>query len=329
MSPKVLRRLALTLAALTFFGTMGFFSLGYDLWHAFFATLIILLSHFKHAVDEPIIEQILTIFLVVGSYFILAYIIKGGAEYIFGGQYLEARRKKKMIKEIEKMEEHYIVCGYGRVGRQVAEELKSENVEFVVIDRDNREAQNAKAEGLVNIEGDPIKEEVLIKAGIQKAKTLIAALGSDTDNLFLTLTAKSLNPNIFVVARASEEENVQKLEKAGADRVSLPYRIGGYHMAGIALRPAVVDFMDVIMDGKHGELQIEEINVEKGSAMVGERIGTYLSRKKTGGATVLAINKYNGISKINPSGDEIIERGDQLIVMGTKVQLEGIVKELV
>lgn len=328
MSEKLLRRLIISLFAFIIIGTVGFLFSGHDLWHSFFATIIILLSHFKHGIDEPIFEQILTILLILGSYFILAYIIRGGAEYVFGGQFSESRRKKKMSKEIAKMENHYIVCGYGRVGKQVAEELQTEQVDFVVVDRDINESKTAEKKGLVVVEGDPIKEVTLEKAGIKKAKTLIAALGSDTDNLFLTLTAKSLNPEIYIVARASEFENIQKLEKAGADRVSLPYQIGGYHMAGIALRPAVVDFMDVIMDGKHGELQIEEVNVERGSKLIGERIGSYLSRKKTG-AIVLAINKYNGVSKINPSGDELIERGDQLIVMGTKLQLEGIVKELV
>lgn len=328
MSNKLYKRLGIAFIVVLILGTLGYYQFGHSLWESFYYTVIILLSHFKHGGGEPVLEQILTITLILGSYFILAYIIKGGAEYIFGGEFAESRRRKKMAKEIEKMEDHYIVCGYGRVGKQVAEELKAEEVDFLVIDRDCSEFNKAYKKGLIAIEGDPIKESVLEKAKIKSAKCLIAALGSDTDNLFLTLTAKSLNPELFVVARASEIENVGKLEKAGADRVTLPYQIGGYHMAGIALRPAVVDFMDVILDGKHQELQIEEINVEKGSKLIGESLSGYLSKQKTG-ATVLAINKYNGVSKINPSGNETIERGDQLIIMGTKAQLEGILKEFV
>jgi voltage-gated potassium channel len=316
----------LVLLGFVFIGISGFMLGGFGLWKATYATTIILLSHFKHGLDEPLWEQLLTIFLVIGSYFILAYIIKGAAEYLFGGEYKEKRRKKKMEKIISKLSDHYIVCGYGRVGRQVAEELKAEGVDFVVIDRNPVETYDAGKAGYAVVEGDPTKEETLAKAGVNRAKALLACLGDDTDNLFLTLTAKSINPELYIVARASEDESVGKLEKAGADRVALPYQIGGYHMAAVALRPAVVDFLDVIVDGKHTELQIEEINVERGSKLVGQKIGDILSRKKTG-ATVLAINKHNGASKINPSGEETINSQDQLIIMGTRSQLELILKE--
>lgn len=327
MQEKLLRRLVITLIVFIIFGTLGFYIAGHDLWISFFSTVIILLSHFKHGIEEPIGEQILTISLILGSYFIFAYIIKGAAEYFFGGQFKESRRKKKMAKAIEKMKDHYIVCGYGRVGKQVAQELKDEGVEFVVVDRNPVETYDATKGGMVTVEGDPIKEDTLKQAGIANAKSLLAALGDDTDNLFLTLTARSLNPDLYIVARASEEENVSKLEKAGADKVALPYQIGGYHMAAVALRPAVVDFLDVIVDGKHTELQIEEINVEKGSKLIGLPMGEYLSKKKTG-ATVLAVNKADGVSKINPDGNEIVHRGDQLIVMGTRAQLEQILNEV-
>jgi len=146
-------------------------------------------------------------------------------------------------------------------------------------------------------------------------------LGEDTDNLLLTLAARSLNPNLYIVSRCSFEENAAKLEKAGADRVAMPYQIGGYHMATMALRPAVVDFLDVIIDSKHDELQIEEVWVEEDSPLIGKPLTEYLSRKRTG-ATILAINRYDGTSVINPAGDEIIYSKDKLIIMGTKKQLE-------
>jgi voltage-gated potassium channel len=265
--------------------------------------------------------------LIVGSYLILAYIVSGSAEYLFEGQFSENRRKKRMGKKIADMEDHYIVAGYGRVGRQVAQELADEGVEFIVVDRSETEIKEATLKGYAAVMGDPIKEETLQAAGIERAKSLLAALGTDTDNLFLVLTAKSLNSDLYIVARASEEESVGKLEKAGADRVALPYQIGGYHMAAVALRPAVVDFLDVIVDGKHTEMQIEEIHAERGSKMVGAKITEFFSRKKNG-ITVLAINHPDGTSMINPSGDEIITRDDQLIVMGTKPQLEAILKEV-
>lgn len=322
-----LRNLFFVLLGLIAFGVLGFYLLGEDLWHAFYSTVIILLSHFRHGIEEPLIEQILTIILILGSYTILAYIIKGSAEFLFGGEYNERRKRKKMDKKISELEGHYIVAGYGRVGKQVAEELADEGVDFVVIDKNPIETYEAGKNNYKYVEGDPIKEEVLVKAGINKAKSLLAALGDDTDNLFLTLTAKSLNPNLYIVSRASEEENVSKLEKAGADKVALPYQIGGFHMAAVALRPAVVDFLDVIVDGKHTELQVEEIIVERGSILIGQRVSEAINRKKSG-ATVLAINKKDGRSRINPSGDEVIERDDQLIIMGTKNKLESLLKEL-
>jgi voltage-gated potassium channel len=232
-----------------------------------------------------------------------------------------------MAKKIAEMEDHYIVAGYGRVGRQVAQELSDEGVDFVVVDRSATEINEAENKGYIGVVGDPIKEETLEAAGVKKAKSVLAALGTDTDNLFLVLTAKSLNPDLYIVARASEEESVSKLEKAGADRVALPYQIGGYHMAAVALRPAVVDFLDVIVDGKHTEMQIEEIHAERGSKMVGGKIVEYFSRKKNG-ITVLAINHPDGTSLINPGGNEIITRDDQLIVMGAKSELEATLKEL-
>jgi len=315
-------------ALLLSLGTLSFYIFGGEsLWESFYITVTILLSHFYHKVELPLGMQIVVLLLVFGSLIIIAYVLRYAAEFLFEGQISERAKKKAMEKKIDKMEGHYIVCGYGRVGKQVAEELKDEGVDFVVIDKNPVETYSAGQEGYVIVEGDPIKEEVLEKAGIKKAKSLLACLGGDTDNLFLTLTAKSLNPDLYIVARASEDENVGKLEKAGADRVALPYQIGGYHMAAVALRPAVVDFLDVIVDGKHSELQVEEIIVQRGSVLVGQRIADYLSRKKTG-TTVLAINKKSGVSKINPSGDEIIERDDQLIIMGAKDQLEKILNEL-
>jgi voltage-gated potassium channel len=325
---RTIRLLLIWTLVLLSLGTASFYFIGGEgLWDSFYLTITVLLSHFYHKLELPYSLQLIVLFLILGSFIIIAYVLKFAAEFIFEGQLSEGRKKRKMEKKISKLEGHYIVCGYGRVGRQVAEELADEGSEFVVIDRNPVETLDASKEGFLIVEGDPIKEESLKRAGIGKAKALLACLGDDTDNLFLTLTAKSLNPNVYIVARASEEENVSKLEKAGADRVALPYQIGGYHMAAVALRPAVVDFLDVIVDGKHTELQIEEINVERGSKLVGQKIGEYLSRKKTG-AIVLAVNKYNGNSKINPSPEEIVDRGDQLIMMGNRKQLDLILREL-
>lgn len=311
---------------LVFSGTIGFIYLR-DLspWVAFYETLHLMLSHFydTNGEKEEFLLQLTNLMLISGSLIIVVYVFKWFGDYFFGGQLRENLKRKRMDASISKLEDHFIVCGYGRVGRQVAEELNNEGVPFVVIDKSRTDIQEAEKKGYLFIEGDSTEEEVLIQANVKKAQGLVAALGTDSENLFVTLAARSDNAEVFIVARASREESVSKLEKAGADRVALPYQIGGYHMATMVMKPAVVDFLDVLVDGKHDELQVEEVVIPGDSYILGKTIGTVLSRKKTG-STVLAINKHSGESKVNPSGDEALEEGDKLIILGTKEKLEKI-----
>ena len=305
-------------------GTVGFWWIDKTtLWKAFFTTVIIMLSHWKHSVDASIQEQILLLFLILGSFLILAYIFRLAADYIMGGEFLEVQRRKKMNKKVANLKEHYIVCGFGRVGKQVCDDLQHADVDFVIVDRDVRETKMAQELGYFVLNEDPTIEDNLNKANIDKAKALISCLGQDTDNLFVTLTARSLNPNIYIVARANDNINTSKFEKAGADRVAIPYQIGGYHMATMALRPAVLDFLDVIFDSRHHELEVEEVEIPHNSFLIGKKIHEELSRTKTG-VTILAVNKKDGTSKVNPGGEEIIRSGDRLIIMGDRSQLDKI-----
>lgn len=316
------RKLLLTLFGLILLGTSGFLMLGEEsLWKAFYRTVIILLSHFDHGSEGTFGLQILNIFLIIGSFFIVAYIIKFSADFFLGGEFKEKRRKHKMLKDISKMKDHYVICGFGRVGKQVAEDLAHAKVDFVILDRDQREISQAQALGFNALAGDPTKESHLLSGGIMHARAVITCLGEDTDNLFATLTARSINPDVYIVARANDDENIEKFEKAGANRVAIPYQIGGYHMATMALRPAVLDFIDVIVDSRHQELEVEEIEVGKNSPLLGKTIGEELSRDKTG-TTVLAINHGDGTSKVNPNGHEVIHYGDKIIIMGNRTQLD-------
>lgn len=310
-----------------FIFTLGVFGYWYieniTPWEAIFTTLIILLSHWKHDVDSSLEEQILLIFLILGSYLILAYIFKYGAEYFLGGKFSEVQRRKAMQSKIKKLKDHYIVCGFGRVGKQVCDDLKHADVDFVVIDKDQRETNLAQDLGYLILNEDPTIEENLCQANIKSAKALISCLGQDTDNLFVSLSARFLNPNLYIVARANNEENSEKFEKAGANRVAIPYQIGGYHMATMALRPAVLDFLDVIVDSRHQELEVEEVEIPHDSFLIGKKINEELARSKTG-VTILVINKKDGSSKVNPTGGEVIHAGDKIIIMGNKSQLEKI-----
>ena len=305
-------------------GTGGFMLLNdQSFGQALYQTLIILLTHFYHKVDEPLGMKLLILMLIVGSLIIVVYVLKWLGDYFFGGQLRENLKRKRMDLGISKLEDHYIVCGYGRVGKQITEELHNEGVKFVVLDKNKSELEDAERKGYLFIEGDSTEEEVLLKANVAKAQGLVAALGTDSENLFVTLAARSFNPDLFIVARASKEESTPKLEKAGADRVCLPYQIGGYHMATMVMKPAVVDFLDVLVDTKHDELVVEEIIIPPESEIIGKTVGNALSRKKTG-STVLAINKRSGESKVNPSGEEILGADDKLIILGTKEKLEKI-----
>lgn len=321
---NALKKMLLVLGGMLSFGMLGFMVIGGETpWRAFYSTTIILLSHFVHGIDDPAWEQILSIILIIGSYIVVAYLLRIAADYFMGGQFKESRRRNKVMHNIKKMDEHYIVCGYGRVGTQVADELAHDKANFVIIDRDQREVKKATDKGYNAVCADPTMEESLMKAGIEKAKALITCLGEDTDNMFVTLTARSLNSELYIVARANYEENIPKFEKGGANRVATPYQIGGYHMATMALRPGVLDFLDVIVDSRHDELEVEEIEIPKTSFLVGKTIAGAISRDRTG-VTILAINHKDGSTGINPLGTELLHQGDKLIVMGNRTQLESV-----
>jgi len=294
-----------------------------SLWEAFYQTVIVLLTHFYHEIKEPVLVQIFILVLILGSFIIVAYVIKFFAEYLFEGTFKENRRKKTMEKTIDSYHDHFIICGYGRVGKQIADELSEEKMRFVIIDRDPAEAKAAEEEGYMVVNGDPTEERSLLKAGILKAKCVIIVPGSEVDSLYIVLSARSLNPDVFIIARASKEEGLAKIKKAGADKVIMPEKIAGYHMATMALRPAVVDFLDVIVDGKHDELQIEELQIRPGSEYINRPLSFY--QNQTGNnVAVLAINRVDGKTKINPDGKEILDLNDRLILMGTRDQLERV-----
>jgi len=321
---NITKKLIIVSVLMIFLGTLSYMVFGgLGIWEAFYITMIVSLSHVKHGQNDQLWEQILSIILILGSYVAIAYLLRWAADYFMGGQFKESRRKGKIMANIKKMEKHYIVCGYGRVGTQVADELAHDGADFVIIDRDQNEIKKAIDKGYNALCCDPTQEESLQKGNIEAAKALITCLGQDTDNLFVTLTARSLSPDLYIVARANYEENIPKFEKGGANRVATPYQIGGYHMATMALRPGVLDFLDVIVDSRHDELEVEEIEIPRTSFLVGKTIAGAISRDKTG-VTILAINHKDNTTRINPLGEEVLHQGDKLIVMGNRSQLNSV-----
>jgi voltage-gated potassium channel len=227
---------------------------------------------------------------------IVQYFVEGNLANILG------RRRMKM--EITKMKSHTILCGYGKVGREVARVFENEKTPFVVIESDEKACARATAAGLRCVNMNATSDEALKEAGIMSAKNLVAALGSDADNLYVTLSAKSLRPDIFIVARIDNEESEAKLKRAGADRTMSPYGIGGRRLAMMTLKPLVVDFVDTTMDRHGQEFTLEDMKIAAGSAMDGLSLNDSL--KRIGGAHILAIKKKSGSLITNPAPETII-----------------------
>jgi len=226
-----------------------------------------------------------------------------------------------MERNIAKLKRHFILCGYGRVGREIAHIFTEEGVPFVVIDKDRESIATAEKDGYLYVFGDATSDEVLKEAGIEQARGLVAALGSDAENVYITLSARGLRPDLFIEARTSSSMAGAKLKKAGADRIISPYSLGARRMAQLALRPTVVDFIDTVIYHRGRELQMENIAVGGDSALAGLTVEETRRRTK---AAILAISKKGGKLVANPPGEETIESGDRLITLGTKQQLAAL-----
>lgn len=301
-------------------GAIGFAAFQHvGLGFALYQSLLTLLTHYDHVDSHDTGSRVLTIVLILGSYALIGYLLKWFAEYMIGVG--DNVRKRRLHAKVKKLKNHYIVCGLGRVGSQVAREMNLEGVPFVGMDRDQVKVGEAVGSGYIAFQDDSVSEDALQMAGIDHAAGLVAGLGDDSANLLVTLTARALNPNLYIVARANRAENEVKLKRAGADRVALPYQIGGYHMASMALRPSVVDYMDVVSSsGATTDLQVEEMVVGESSRLAGHHLGKALAEGEIG-ATVIAINGSDGSSRVRPSGHEVIYPGDRLIILGAKPDL--------
>jgi voltage-gated potassium channel len=261
------------------------------------------------------------IFIIVGVGAFL-YAVTSLAEYVVSGQLKGVLEKKRMKNQIDKLKGHYLICGFGRVGQQVALELKREGKEFVVIDVDPSSISKCGPLGCLYVEGSASNDDVLKEAGILKAVGLVSAVDSDAENVYVTLSAKNLRRELYVVARASSDEAGYKLLRAGADKVISPYSIGGKRLAGMLLRPNVVDFIDVVLHSGNVDLFMEEVEVRERSPFEGLTIGDARQRHKIG-ANILAIkNKRDNKIIPTPESNIPIEKGDFLIILGTRGQLQ-------
>ncbi|AFY78167.1 K+ transport system, NAD-binding component [Pleurocapsa sp. PCC 7327] len=272
--------------------------------------------------------RLFTMVLIVMGLITIGYIVNRFTEALIQGYFQAGIRRRQEKRLIETLVEHYIVCGFGRTGRQVALEFQAEGIPFVLVDSDPEQIEKAKGLGYRVILGDATLDESLLAAKIDTAACIVAALTSDAENLYTVLSAKTLNPRIRAIARASTEEAVQKLQRAGADAVVSPYITGGRRLAAAALRPQVMDFVDGILTGTNSAFYMEEFLIDpKTCPCVGQTLSEARLRSQSG-ALVLAVRRADGTLIGGPTGDTVLMAGDLLICMGTPEQLRSLTQIL-
>jgi voltage-gated potassium channel len=302
-------------------GTIGYAVLGFAPLDALYQTVTTITTvGFREVEEFGTSEKAFTIVLVLAGVGTALYTFGVLLETLVEGRLTDHFGRRRMERRINDLDDHVIVCGWGRVGRTIAAFVAGAGREVVVVDQDATRV--AKAGGLTVL-GDATDDAVLRSAGIDRARSLIAALDTDAANLYVTLSGRALNPNLFIVARARVESAEAKLTQAGADRVVNPQQIGGARMAAFALHPHVAEFLDIVMHDGSLEFRLEEVAIPTGSALAGQSIRDAHLRDQTG-AMVLAMRDAAGRFNTNPPPDTIIEPGHVLIAIGTTVQLKAL-----
>jgi voltage-gated potassium channel len=327
MERRLARRVIL-LAGLFLFtlcvGTVGFRLIeGYPFFDAFYMTLITVTT---------VGYQELHPLSAAGRVFNSALILFGVSVVFFGVGAItqtlielelhDPLGKRRARKAIMKMHDHFIICGFGRVGRNAALELRKTGAHFVVVDRSEQRVARATEAGMTALVADATRDDTLREAGIEQARGFVAALATDADNVFVILTARNLNPKLTIVTRASEEESESKLRRAGADIVFSPYSMAGQKLAQSLVRPHVVQFLDFAAESMGLDVMIEQFQVESGAALVSKTLSDLMLRKDAG-VMVLAVRKPDGHMLFNPPADTRILAGDFLIVMGEQSNLRA------
>jgi voltage-gated potassium channel len=265
--------------------------------------------------------RVFTVFLIFMGMGIMAYTVGMIASLMVDLQISSILGRRKLGSKIKNLKNHYIICGFGRIGSIIAKELNANKIPFIVLDNNPDHKHDLESQDIPYILDDATIEEVLIEAGIEKAKGLVAVVLSDADNLFITMTARGLNPQLFILSRADSEATQKKLIRAGASRVVMPYLIGGQKMAHTITRPAVTEFLEFTTHNKDIELRMEELLVGKHSRLVGATLVESGIRQDLN-VIVVAIRKKDGDMKFNPDSQARIEEGDTLIALGHGDDLE-------
>lgn len=318
MNPiRHLRNSLSILVAIVLLGTLGYYYIeGWAPLDSLYMTIITLATvGFREIAPLSDQGKAFTILLIVFGASFIAYAAGSMIRFTVEGQLRQVLGRKKVEKRIGKMEGHYIICGYGRIGNLICREFLAKPLPFVVVEKDTELCARLADEGLLFVQGDATDDETLESAGIRRAKGLITAVTSDTENVYITLTARGLNPSLYILARSGEEGSELKLRRAGATKVISPYVIGATRMAQAILRPSVVDFIEIATAGHNLELQLEEIRIRNGSSLAGKNLINSGIRKDLG-IIIVGIKKGDGSMVFNPASATVIEAGDILITLG-------------
>jgi voltage-gated potassium channel len=306
-------------------GTVGYWAIeDWTLADAFYMTMITVTTvgyREVHAMSRAgelwtvviLLAGVATLFYTAST--LMALIVEGGLH-----THLKERRFNRMLEELK---DHFILCGYGRIGSIIADEFKKQQVPYIVIDRDPARVHEIIEGGGMAVAADASREDVLVRVGIHRARGLIAAVSTDAENVYTVLSARVLHPELFIIARVESEDAEAKLRRAGADRVISPYHLGGIQMAATALRPAVVDFMRLATTSDRLDLAAEQVEVGADAPFVGKSLRD-ANLRQAFGVIVVAINRADGQMQFNPSPEDMLRAGDQLVLLGDSTQLKAL-----
>ena len=325
-----IRHLRFSIAALISIiaiGTFGYSMVeGWSLFDSLYMTVITLATvGFKEVQPLSSHGKLFTIILIISGTGMIAYTLSSLFQFTMEGQLRKILGRKKLESRISKLREHYIICGFGRIGHLICREFHSRPLPFVVVEKDPQLIERVEREGFMFVEGDATDDETLQAAGIDHALGLITAVTSDTDNVYITLTARGLNPKLFILARAGEEGSEKKLMRAGARKVISPYTIGASRMAQAILRPSVVDFIEIATASENIELQIEEIPVAANSSLAGKTLIDSGVRQSMG-IIIVGIKQVDGQMIFNPPPTRVIEPNATLIILGERTAINQLEK---
>jgi voltage-gated potassium channel len=312
---------AVGLVVTLIFGTIGFHHYLHEGWlQAFYRSIVTASLTGLDTVPRNDGARVITMLVVLAGLVLIGYVGAAIVEAIAGDAITGALAGRRRQRAIERLRDHFIICGYGRVGQRVAQEFGANDVPFVVLDFSEDAIAAAKEEGVLFIEGNGVEDEDLAGAGLERARGLVASSDSDADNLYITLSARAARPDLWIVARASDEDAQRKLKLAGADRVVMPYATAGRVMANLVLKPQVTAFLDTVMTAEGDDFRLEEIEVTETCARSGQTLRDLRVREETG-AMIVAVRKPDGRFDTTPDPEELIEAGDVLIGVGTAEEI--------